>query len=60
MMFVIDFLILTIGEMTGIPAVPAYIDQLTDPSETGHYKGLPNVATLQCPSVEPLGPCMVD
>lgn len=43
-MFVIDFLILTVGEMVGFPGVPAYIDQLTDPSETGHYQGLPNVA----------------
>ena len=30
--------------MTGLPAVPAYIDQLTDPSETGKYQGLPNIA----------------
>lgn len=43
-MFVIDFLILTVGEMVGFPGVPAYIDQLTDPSETGHYQGLPNIA----------------
>ena len=43
-MFVVAFVILTLGEMTGLPAVPAYIDQLTDPSETGKYQGLPNVA----------------
>ncbi|HJA22920.1 MAG TPA: MFS transporter [Candidatus Limosilactobacillus intestinavium] len=53
-MFVIDFLILTIGEMTGIPAVPAYIDQLTDPSETGHYQGLPNVAMSIGRAIGPL------
>ena len=43
-MFVVAFVILTLGEMTGLPAVPAYIDQLTDPSETGKYQGLPNIA----------------
>lgn len=53
-MFVIDFLILTIGEMTGIPAVPAYIDQLTDPSETGYYQGLPNIAMSIGRAIGPL------
>lgn len=53
-MFVIDFLILTVGEMTGIPAVPAYIAQLTDPSETGHYQGLPNVAMSIGRAIGPL------
>lgn len=53
-MFVIDFLILTVGEMTGIPAVPAYIDQLTDPSETGHYQGLPNIAMSIGRAIGPL------
>lgn len=43
-MFVGTFVVLTLGEMTGLPAVPAYIDQLTDPSETGKYQGLPNIA----------------
>ncbi|WP_295729141.1 MFS transporter [uncultured Limosilactobacillus sp.] len=54
MMFVVDFLILTIGEMTGIPAVPAYIDQLTDPSETGYYQGLPNIAMSIGRAIGPL------
>lgn len=53
-MFVIDFLILTVGEMTGIPAVPAYIAQLTAPNETGHYQGLPNVAMSIGRAIGPL------
>lgn len=53
-MFVIDFLILTVGEMTGFPGVPAYIDQLTDPSETGHYQGLPNIAMSIGRAIGPL------
>lgn len=43
-MFVVDFVILTIGEMVGIPSVPAYIDVLTVAEETGKYQGMPNVA----------------
>lgn len=43
-MFVVDMVILTIGEMVGIPSVPAYIDTLTVESETGKYQGMPNVA----------------
>lgn len=53
-MFVIDFLILTVGEMTGIPAVPAYIDQLTDPRDTGYYQGLPNIAMSIGRAIGPL------
>ena len=60
-MFVITFVILTIGEMTGIPAVPAYIDQLTDPSETGKYQGMPNIAMSIGRAVGPfLGGLVID
>ncbi|MBM6753229.1 MULTISPECIES: MFS transporter [Lactobacillaceae] len=60
-MFVITFVILTIGEMTGIPAVPAYIAQLTDPSETGKYQGMPNIAMSIGRAIGPfLGGLVID
>lgn len=52
--FTIDFIILTVGEMVGISAVPAYIDELTDPTLTGKYQGFPNVAMSIGRAIGPL------
>lgn len=41
--FVIDFVILTIGEMTSFAGLPAWIAQLTNVDEAGHYQGLLNI-----------------
>ncbi|WP_461239766.1 MDR family MFS transporter [Paucilactobacillus sp. N302-9] len=42
--FVVDFVVLTIGEMLGLPSIPAWIDQLTDPAQTGKYQGMMNMS----------------
>lgn len=52
--FVIDFMILTVGEMMGIPAVPAYIDELTTAESTGYYQGMPNIAMSIGRAIGPL------
>lgn len=41
--FVLDFVILTIGEMTSFAGLPAWITQLTNVDEAGHYQGLLNI-----------------
>ncbi|MBC8743686.1 MFS transporter [Lactobacillus sp. Marseille-P7033] len=41
--FVLDFVILTIGEMTSFAGLPAWITQLTNVNEAGHYQGLLNI-----------------
>lgn len=53
-MFLIDFIILTIGEMMGVPSVPAYIDELTDPLEAGKYQGMTNIAMSIGRAIGPL------
>lgn len=53
-MFLIDFIILTVGEMMGIAAVPAYIGEITDPAETGKYQGMPTVAMSLGRAIGPL------
>lgn len=57
----VDFVILTFGEMIGLPAVPAYIDRVTDPAAAGRYQGLPNVAMSVGRAIGPLyGGLVVD
>lgn len=46
--------ILTVGEMVGIPAVPAYVAHLTTPAQAGRYQGLPNVAMSVGRAIGPL------
>ncbi|MBB1079633.1 MFS transporter [Limosilactobacillus sp. STM2_1] len=41
--FIVDFIILTIGEMTSFAGLPAWITQLTNVNEAGHYQGLLNI-----------------
>jgi MFS family permease len=53
-MFLIDFIILTIGEMMGVPSVPAYIDELTDPLQAGKYQGMTNIAMSIGRAIGPL------
>lgn len=42
--FIIDFVVLTIGEMLGLPGIPAWVDELTNQSDTGKYQGMVNIA----------------
>lgn len=41
--FVLDFVLLTIGEMASFAGLPAWIAQLTTVNEAGHYQGLLNL-----------------
>lgn len=41
--FVLDFILLTIGEMASFAGLPAWIAQLTTVNEAGHYQGLLNI-----------------
>lgn len=41
--FVLDFVLLTIGEMASFTGLPAWIAQLTTVNEAGHYQGLLNI-----------------
>lgn len=41
--FVVDFVILTLGEMMSFAGLPAWITQLTNVNEAGHYQGLLNI-----------------
>ena len=41
--FVLDFVLLTIGEMASFAGLPAWIAQLTTVNEAGHYQGLLNI-----------------
>lgn len=57
----VDFVILTVGEMVGLPAVPAYVARLTAPAAAGRYQGLPNVAMSIGRAIGPLyGGLVVD
>lgn len=53
-MYLIDFIILTVGEMMGIAAVPAYIDVITDPVDTGKYQGMSTLAMSCGRAIGPL------
>lgn len=52
--FIVDFIILTVGEMLGLPGMPALIDQVTDPSETGKYQGMANMGISVGRAIGPL------
>lgn len=52
--FIVDFIILTIGEMMGLPGMPALIDQVTDPSEKGKYQGMANMGISIGRAIGPL------
>ena len=52
--FIIDFIILTIGEMTSFAGLPAWIAQLTDVNEAGHYQGLLNITISVGRAIGPL------
>lgn len=41
--FVLDFVLLTIGEMASFAGLPAWIAQLTTVNKAGHYQGLLNI-----------------
>jgi MFS family permease len=38
----------------GVPSVPAYIDELTDPLEAGKYQGMTNIAMSIGRAIGPL------
>ena len=60
-LLLVDFIILTVGEMLGIPAVPVYIGELAGAGAVGKYQGYPTVATSIGRAVGPLfGGWMVD
>lgn len=52
--FTIDFVILTIGEMTSFAGLPAWITQLTNVNEAGHYQGLLNIMMSVGRAIGPL------
>lgn len=52
--FVVDFVILTIGETTSFAGLPAWIAQLTDVDEAGHYQGLLNITISVGRAIGPL------
>ena len=39
-MFIVSFVILTIGEIFASPQIPAWVDKLSDPTAKGHAQGL--------------------
>ncbi|MFK5675529.1 MFS transporter [Ligilactobacillus sp. LYQ60] len=60
-MILFAFIIATVGDMLSLPAVPAWIDQLTPASQRGKYQGLPSIAMAVGRSVGPLyGGALVD
>lgn len=60
-MILFAFIIATVGDMLSLPAVPAWIDQLTPASQRGKYQGLPSIAMSVGRSVGPLyGGILVD
>lgn len=52
--FVIDFVILTIGETLSFAGLPAWITQLTGTSNAGHYQGLYNIVISVGRAIGPL------
>lgn len=52
--FTLDFVVLTIGEMTSFAGLPAWIAQLTDVDEAGHYQGLLNITISVGRAIGPL------
>lgn len=41
--FVVVMIITTLGEMIGLPGIPAWIDNLSEPAERGRYQGMYNI-----------------
>lgn len=52
--FTLDFMVLTIGETTSFAGLPAWIAQLTDVDEAGHYQGLLNITISVGRAIGPL------
>ena len=52
--FVLDFVLLTIGEMASFAGLPAWIAQLTTVNEAGHYQGLLNIMMSSGRAIGPL------
>lgn len=52
--FVLDFVLLTIGEMASFAGLPAWIAQLTTVNEAGHYQGLLNIMMSIGQAIGPL------
>lgn len=52
--FTLDFVVLTIGETTSFAGLPAWIAQLTDVDEAGHYQGLLNITISVGRAIGPL------
>ncbi|WP_125573042.1 MDR family MFS transporter [Levilactobacillus huananensis] len=53
-MFVITMIVLTLGEMTGFPGIPAWIDKLAGDNEKGKFQGIYNMAISFGRAVGPL------
>jgi predicted MFS family arabinose efflux permease len=53
-MFVITMVILTLGEMTGFPGIPAWIDGLAGDNDKGKFQGIYNMAISFGRAVGPL------
>ncbi|USS93358.1 MFS transporter [Fructilactobacillus ixorae] len=59
--FVIIMVVLTLGEMNGLPAIPAWIDSLADARSKGQYQGMFNIFMSLGRAVGPLfGGLMVE
>ncbi|ABJ63272.1 MDR family MFS transporter [Levilactobacillus brevis] len=53
-MFVVTMVILTVGEMTGFPGIPAWIDGLAGDNDKGKFQGIYNMAISFGRAVGPL------
>ncbi|MFC6260694.1 MDR family MFS transporter [Levilactobacillus fujinensis] len=53
-MFVVTMIILTVGEMTGFPGIPAWIDSLAGDNDKGKFQGIYNMAISFGRAVGPL------
>lgn len=53
-MFVLTMVILTFGEMTGFPGIPAWIDGLAGDNDKGKFQGIYNMAISFGRAVGPL------
>lgn len=52
--FVVDFVILTVGETLSFAGLPAWITQLTGTENAGHYQGLYNIVISVGRAIGPL------
>lgn len=53
-MFVVTMVVLTLGEMTGFPGIPAWIDGLAGDNDKGKFQGIYNMAISFGRAVGPL------